>query len=222
MQMGNNRQVEGSNINRNGKGLVVTVVSAIILGAIGSGIWEIMFKPGLSSLGAFFSNMSVDFNNNIFASAALNPQPLPGLILILLFCTIPLFFCSLFLFKGFVQIPLENFFDAHFDYRHSTEKLYQAQEKRFLRLRQLICVVGILTSMFFAMIALKGFALQNEATYVWRVFHKNLEICAPFTSDLEIKKINAHFRSMKNKSDYRSIKYELNKIASESEFFLEW
>jgi len=77
------------------KRAVLAVIGAIILGAIGSGLWEMIAKPGLSSLGRLFLTLvtfgSESARNNAYADAALDPTAIPSLVLLLQFSAIPFY-----------------------------------------------------------------------------------------------------------------------------------
>lgn len=200
---------------------MVTVVTTLVLGAIGSGVWEVLFRPGLSWAGKVLSEVSSRFENDIYRSAALDPQPLPGLILLLLVCTIPLCVAAYFVMEGFVRKPLIGAFRRSLDSELANAAEDQAEAILDRRLRR-VSVIGALMMVVFAGIFFVGFTLQNEATKVWRISQANLEVCAGYAADSEIKRLRSLFRSMQTRADFDRFRTELNRIANAASVKLDW
>ena len=59
------------------------------MGLISTGLWDLLFKPGLTHVGRVFLTVitlgSETMRDGAYASAALDPTPLPSLMLLLLF-----------------------------------------------------------------------------------------------------------------------------------------
>ncbi len=85
-----------------------SILGAILLGAIGSGVWEVIAKPGLSRTGRFFLSLftlgSTKLRDASYASAALDPTPLPALLV--LFVIVPMF--PAFLLGVFLRAKVEQ------------------------------------------------------------------------------------------------------------------
>lgn len=201
--------------------IIVTVVTTLVLGAIGSGVWEVLFRPGLSWVGKVLSEVSSRFENDIYSSAALDPQPLPGLILLLLICTIPLCVAAYFVMEGFVRKPLVGAFRRSLNSELANAAEDQTEAILDRRLRR-VSVMGALVMVVFFGISFVGFTLQNEATKVWRISQANLEVCAGYAADLEIKRLRALFRSMNTRADFDQFKIELDRIANSASIRLNW
>jgi len=83
-------------------------LGTLILGAIGSGIWEILFRPGLSRVGSFIVSISGKANEAVYQNAALDPTLVASLFLLLLTIYIPMIFAMWFLYKGFFSLKKRN------------------------------------------------------------------------------------------------------------------
>ena len=63
------------------KSVVWAILGAIILGAIGSGLWDMLAKPGLGTVGRLLLNIvtlgSKTIRDAAYSSAALNPTAMP-------------------------------------------------------------------------------------------------------------------------------------------------
>jgi len=78
--------------------LIFGIFVTIILGALGSGLWDILFKPGIGNIGRFITGISHNIDNLVFTTAALDPLPLSGLIIILILTCVPLIGIGLLIF----------------------------------------------------------------------------------------------------------------------------
>jgi hypothetical protein len=201
--------------------IIVTVLTTLVLGAIGSGVWEVLFRPGLSWVGKILSEVSARFENDIYRSAALDPQPLPGLILLLILSTIPLCIAAYLLMEGFVRKPLEGALQKRLD----NELANAAEDKAeaiFDRSIKRVSVIGALAMAAFFGLFFIGFTLQNEAISVWRISQANLEISAAYAPDSEMKRLRALFRSMQTRADFDRFRTELDRIPNSASRKLDW
>jgi hypothetical protein len=207
---------------RNFRRLAGTVVATIFLGAVGSGIWEIMFRPGLSTAGALLASISTRFEQEIYSTAALDPTPVPGLILLLMLCLLPLFVATSFFMLAFVEPVIARMVAK------STKKMLEGVSTREHRNRMLnrrrkgVALLGMMVMGVFGTLTYVGFALQNEATMVWRTFNANLEVVAARQTDSETKLLRAQFRQMKNRADFERLQLLMNQAAQRSGVGLEW
>ncbi len=193
----------------------------ILLGAIGSGIWDIIFRPSLNRAGSLVTRLSQHADNAVFTTAALNPLPLPSLIILMLIIFIPLVFAINHMMDAFFKFRFEDALDKwHKEKLHATGK---QEMKRKLRLlyRVLHFFQGIIMiSIFLASFA--GFQIVNEAILVWRVFHQNLAICVPVVSAEQQTTLQSQFVVMKTRKDFKKIVNTLDQKAKEGNLQLEW
>src|SRR2546427_8335681 len=74
-----------SQVSKNRQRIIGAGFATIILGIIGSGLWDMVVKPGVTGFGRFtlslFTLGSVTLRNAAYSSAALDPTPLPALMI---------------------------------------------------------------------------------------------------------------------------------------------
>lgn len=210
------------------KRIVITVLSTVFLGAIGSGLWELMFRPGLSTLGTFLGSWSVWVDHQIYTSAALDPRPVPSLVGLLLLCALPLALSTIFFAVGFVLVPLDKWLDRQFDQMVERRKVNLAGQQtddgepdheivvkhvagRWLRY---VGGLGCLLTGVIGSLAFTVFTITNDATVVWRSFHANLDILAQSVPESDIRRLKREFRQMKTRVEFESIRSDMNALAS--------
>jgi hypothetical protein len=93
------------------KRIIYYILSAIILGAIGSGVWEIIAKPGLTTLSRTILDIltfgSKTLKDAAYSSAAMNPTPLPSLILLSATKIIPFLIAIYVFMEQFIKPKIE-------------------------------------------------------------------------------------------------------------------
>lgn len=118
--------------------------------------------------------------------AALDPQPLPGLVALLLLCLVylaPMVAAVSFAQKGFIDTSLKNKMDREFIVVKA-KVADKSELKRLLKIRLFVLAsAGIFRCALFSALLFVGFTLQNEATKVWRISQANIEIVAFSTTE---------------------------------------
>jgi len=202
------------------KTIAITVAGTLLLGAFGSGLWDLVFKPGIGSVGQLALELFSYMDKAVFASAALDPQPISGLIFLLLALNIPYTFGLVFIFRGFIRFRLNQHLDQKFKPRAHEHKLEaQTRSHRFVQVVAGTCAVVCLAVFILGYLL---FSVVNKATLVWRTFHCNLEICAPHITQSVVAETRAKFRSMKSRTDFNNIQTFLNDVAYKHGITLEW
>lgn len=198
------------------------VASTLFLGAIGSGVWEVLFRPGLSWIGGQLSSISNRFESQIYLTAALDPQPLPGLLLLLVLCVIPFLLGSYLFMRGFIETPLRRIVHGHLD--KSLKGIDdKSRQERILRGRLwLVAGAGVIVCCLYGAMTLVGFTLQNESTKVWRIFQSNVEILSSVLPEQEVRLLHAKFRQMKNRKDFESLRRDMDAGAVKNKVNLNW
>lgn len=213
---------DNSTPSRGWSKIAFNIGATIFLGAVGSGIWEIMFRPGLTVLGTSLSFISEYYDNQIYSAAALDPQPVPGLILLLIVCMVPVAVAQICLWLGFIRKPFESFLDRRLERRIAAADSPEARRKALDRALKVTALIGFTGSVIFWIFVMVGFSLQNESTLVWRVFNANIEIASPKLSDQQVKILRSEFRRMKTREEFRIIEGELNDAVKSSGIKLDW
>jgi hypothetical protein len=182
------------------KGAVFALLGAIAIGVIGSGLWDMLAKPGLGRLGRLFLTLvtlgSESARSQAYADAALDPTPLPSLILLLFLYALPFL-----VLLGDVTAKGTRFLFG--------TKLKELRPGGYR-------VISITILAMFLLAASWGFVkflTVNQSVLIYRVFNANMRICAPYLSDSEERKFKARFAAVKTRSDYLAIEEDLKKLA---------
>jgi hypothetical protein len=214
------------------RGALLTALGAVMLGALGSGLWDILAKPGLSRLGRFFLGLitlgSERVRDAAYTSAALDPSPLPPLLLLIVVSIIPLIAAFMMGFMEFGMSPIIRWLDkpstnpALGDDKNHTEKgeesrtWREAQKIRRFKIRRRLSIFFIIYCCIFFLIIFVGVSIVNQAIVIKRVFDANIRICAPYLSDKEEKRLRARFAAMNSRIDYIAINNDLKQVASQN------
>ena len=198
------------------RGAVGGVLVALLLGAIGSGIWDLLFRPGLSRVAGVVTGTWSRADNAVFSSAALDPRSLPDLITLALVAAIPSWFAIWFLMETFLMpVLLRRMKPVLLGHDDVAKKKVRSRLKLFTLLG------AVVMSIMFAF-GQVGYSIANESIWVWRVFHRNLDICRPYLTQQDQDNYLAEFRQMKRRSDFELICNQLETIASSHSMHLEW
>lgn len=189
------------------KNAVLAVIGAVIVGTVGSGLWEMLAKPGLSRLGGAFLSLvtmgSESARNQAYAEAALDPTSIPSLILLLHFYTLPFY-----LAVAFITIYV-------LDYRRKIRP--KAQVTKGYKLSNVISWVLLIGLASWGFVK---FLTINQSVLIFRTFNTNVKICAPYISELSEKQLKAKFASIKTRNDYIALDQEIKKIAESNKITL--
>jgi hypothetical protein len=196
-------------LSKRSRRLIFIIIGTIVLGAIGSGVWDVLAKPGLSAASRFALNLvtlgSGTVKDAAYSSAALDPYPLPSLIVILILTWLPLW-----PFATALGFRMGRFVANR-----------QQQDKRIhRRLESLITAAYVLVTIAVLAYAFVFTQIINQAILIRRVFYADLAICSPYISETDEKRLRAHFASVKTRADYDLIAIELKQIATTNKISL--
>jgi hypothetical protein len=213
------------------------VAGVIVLGAMGSGLWDLIAKPGLSHFGRFVLNVvtlgSQSARNAAYLSAALDPTPLSSLFIIHLLVMVPIF-PVIFVFLAEFVLPLvsgrlkrevegvmnddEN--KKEEEKRSQVDVIFKGRRRHLYLVRRAAAVLTILFSLALFGMGYVASKVINQSVLIWRVFNANVKICGPYLSDPQEKRLRALFAAMKSRSDYKVIEDELQDIAKRNGILL--
>jgi hypothetical protein len=190
-------------------------VTVIALGILTNWIYDILFKPGVSYVSAilidFVTLGSNTFRNAIYSSAAVDPTALPALIVMFAaVMSLPYVLGDLLSAirsrrakRRVTSAPRRNLTDAEIsDLKNELDrKIRKIEWTGIIALS--LCVISALTMA----------TMISSAISVWRVFHANLTIVAPYVSEVDSKKLRAEFAKMKSSTDYENLNKKLDQIA---------
>jgi hypothetical protein len=186
------------------------VVGAITIGVIGSGLYDLLVKPGISHLGDWFFNIvshwSVTIKDAPFGSAALDPTSLPSLIIIFLMGSIPIYLFSVILFI----VPMKAI-------KEKLKKKVLTKKKRPSKTLKIASSIAAIVNIVCILLVIQtALSVLNKSIFIHRVFYSNLKICAPYINQLEEEKLISEFSNMETMLDYEKINSLLNKVATEN------
>jgi len=187
------------------------------LGCIGSGLWDIVAKPGAGWLVALVlwiaSTLSTTLKDAPYSTAALDPSSLPPLIIFYL---------------ATILLPIWMVFE---EYRRRTGRRLPPRVRRLLsypppsdaspepsRRGRLTWAYNLLAAI--VLLSACGLTLTaatvNRAIAIRRIFQANIAICTPrFTSDVR-NSLTAQFSAMQTRADYEILVTRLEQVAESS------
>lgn len=193
--------------------LPTALASAIVLGAIGSGLWELLFKPGAGWNGRIVATLVTFGSSRLrdlpYEIAALDPTPLPSLLLLLVGSVA-------------VGLPLVDQL-ATVRYRRRLGRAVidaarggggAAAKRSRVRVRLLILRSrdrrhsAIMIALVWALVLVATF-LVNHAIFIHRTFYANLRVCSFILSSDEEALYISRFARMRTRSEYSAIARDL-------------
>ena len=214
-------QSEGSTGTIRAVKILLGIFATLILGALGSGLWELVFRPGIGRIGTFLTSVSSLAESTVYTTAALDPTPIPGLVVLLLLAYVPGFLGVFFLHIGFVKPYVRVKVESLYAEDLSEEEI----EERIRPLRKAIRRIAVGGATFSLLLLVGAFyvvSIANSATLVWRTFNMNHAICSPHLTEDQEDFLRARFGSMRGKSDFDRIQADLNGIAASHATKLNW
>lgn len=203
------------------KTILGTIALTLLLGILSSALWDLLFKPGITKFGRILLSIatfgSATIKDFAYAGAALDPTPIPALLVVVLASWAPIFIVALLLGTMHGHRSADKAFEeAKKVTAGDFEKLKEVMEARITRLQRLlkrfVGVVLIIVSMF----TITTSTVLNQSVAVWRTFHADLAICAPHLTPLEEKQFRARFASMTTRAEYLAISNDLQQVAAKN------
>jgi len=185
--------------------VILGTIGTILLGAIGSGVWQLAFAPGVDWMTRVITGWSAYVSDAAYESAALDPRPLSSLILLLLVSQVPLWIGVGVLSVEFLAPALFNFLRR----RSRGDKRIIRRGSRSLAIVLIVMCIGLY------IVARIGFSVANQAVWVWRVFHTNLARCSPYLTEQDQRLFEARFRSIRHEREYLQLQEDLAPIAAQ-------
>jgi len=200
---------------------------AVLLAVVGNGVWDLLARPGLTTVGRAVLNF-VTFGSNAvkdaaYSSAALDPYPVSALLILLFLVSIPF---SLMLARPVIDrwrrerrhlgmralkvLRMEQDGDPRAaDERTKLTSELNARARRVQRrfvVASLILVVGGIAAYTTA-------GVISQAVLIRRVFLADLAICAPFISPQQEREFRASFAAVSRRSEFLEIHARLQAAA---------
>lgn len=198
----------------------ITIVGVLILGIIGSTLYDLLVKPGLTNFGRFILDAitlgSESLKNAAYSSAALDPTPISGLVLLqvaLVVASIPatrLIAASIFRRdKEAIQKKIDALSDE--ERKSELEDELDLLRSRYLVYRKIFWFIFVP----WFIVLYVAFAVHNQSVVIWRTFNTNMAILRPYLSEQEFFTLRSRFSSMETGNEYKEIHHDMTQIASE-------
>ncbi|MFO0600276.1 MAG: hypothetical protein U0228_33510 [Myxococcaceae bacterium] len=194
--------------------------AAIGVGAIGSGAWELVAKPGLSWVIQGFLNVvslgSVTFRDGAYASAAMDPTGRPSEHVLGLIQWVP-FYAVVFLLVYVRQIIREMNEEKEPAPSSQEERIARLEElknrifklrKRAMGLARASYVFGAIGALLVLIMIVNNARLSQQLA-IWRTFHNNQARLGAVVSQERIRQFEASFASMTTRNDYLRLEQEM-------------
>jgi hypothetical protein len=201
----------------------VTVIGVIVLSLIGTILYDLAVKPGLSSAGRLFLGImtlgSQTLRDAAYAEAALDPTPVTPLIL-LVALMIVLLFPIIYLVSSFLAPKTRTSRDIdrlEKDLERATQDEMGAIQERVKALRRRLRrqKAYLITGMVIAVVVLNVlFAVHNQSVLIWRAFHADLALLRPYITSDQYYELCARFSAMNKRSDYLTLRKVMDDVAN--------
>ncbi len=198
--------------------LVLGGAGTVLLGAIGSGVWQLIFYPGFGWFARFLAENSQRLTDAPYASAAMDPTPLSGLVGLFIVSEVPLWLFTAFVLSALI-FPFLGWLSRRPLRKAAAGQPAIQRHRRFRRV--VVPIAGSMVSLFLFAVSSTAFSVVNQAVYTWRSFNTNLARCAPYLSEEEEELLVARFRSMKTRREFVEVESQLKRVAAEHHVELE-
>jgi hypothetical protein len=194
--------------------IVVSIIVTVLLGAVGSGVWEALGKPAFNSLSILVLNLvslgSESLNSRAYQEAALTPHAQSGLIIWLEILSLKIVLTLL----AIISVIVLNL-------QFNKQKIHNVMMAISKSKKKWILVYSVILISFFPIGSqLVDFMVHNQAILIWRVFTANYAICSPYIESHEKEIILSQYCQIKNKKDYTVIAEKLILVAQKNKLVL--
>lgn len=184
----------------------ISIAGVLLLALIGGAISDVLVNPSLSWVGRAILELatfgSSVIKDEIYASAALNPTPLSSIILLVLV-------------SGSVTGAVFGIIRRR---KLVTEEVpsqeIESSGPRFLM--HIGRIVGALIFWAMPLFLTILVMLHNQSVAIWRVFHANHRIVAPYVTEHEANLLTSRFARVTSKADFQSIADDMERIATKN------
>lgn len=208
---------------------IAILLGTIVIGAIGSGLWDVCAKPVLFGTGRALLNLitfgSTAVKDSAYADAAMDQTAIMSLQLYLntvsLLCTPFLYMMAIefgitprririfFAGSSSIEIKGHGTLEERLARLENTGSLNDAQRTRLRRVRKTLLIAMGLTLGYLVTLTL----IRVQSLQIWRCFHSDLRMCAPYLTEEQEELFLSNYSKMKSKADFTSILSELQAVA---------
>jgi hypothetical protein len=198
------------------------IVGAVLLGALGSGLWDVGIKPGSRWLGNAILNVatlgSVAVKDATYREAAKGPHDAPALALLslslgMLMGLITVLPIITLLLQKRMTIPRRpSQHDGSDDFRAARELALEDERKTSLTFRVLYMMELLLlltvSSVFIV------FLKTAQASRAYTFFFQSMAICRPYIEEHQAQILASRFAGIQGRAEYIELITELRHIAA--------
>lgn len=185
----------------------VGIIGTILLGAIGSGVWELAFAPMASRIGrgilTVFTLGLESARDGIYQSVAKGHHELPSLYLYGFLAILVMFFPLFIVLPAFARARIR---------RALTSKVPTELESMRRRLQRRlfgVTAVGMLLGAAFFV----RFVMHNYVNLAVTYFEQSMRIVGPYLEVYQERQLRSDFASIKNKRDYTELMSKIREVA---------
>lgn len=176
----------------------LSVTATIVLGALGSGLWNLI-EPYVGKIGNWILSIATlgikSIQDDVYANAALGLHELSSLYLLLITSTfmfaLPATLTAFPLLLPFLKISVDK------EVSVSKDKM----ESKIKNSLKLLVVAGLFGTLFGSYFFVK-FLMVNQENLIASFFRQRVTIIRPYISDHDFNKYNSKFSRIKTKNEY--------------------
>jgi hypothetical protein len=188
------------------------IVGGLVLGAFGSGLWEVAFKPVLGGCGRLFLSLVTlgigSARDSVYANSAKGFRELASTIMLQWALGVAIGISTAACVEGIrLARKMKLLQTATTSEKPSPSLEVEARKHARFSWISFFVIITVGTAAF-AQISMIGYA-NTLTAYA----HRSLDICAPYLTDQQEKVFRSEFALVKTRADYLDIVHRLSIIA---------
>jgi hypothetical protein len=208
------------------KRIALGAVGTILLGALGSGLWELAFKPAGRLVGNGILTAatlgSSALKDRVYVQAAKGYHEASANSVFEILALGPLFFSALVFLAGrhgFREPPKRERIEAEGDLDAEIKRLERELKVLGKQGRILAYSLAFLLLFNSGMLIVENLTI-TKADDAYAFFAQSMTICRPYISDHDAQVIESHFASIRGRGDYINTTDELRRVAASNHLIL--
>ncbi|MEQ1143357.1 hypothetical protein [Acinetobacter soli] len=191
---------------------ILGILGTLIVGGLGSGVWEIVLKPLLSFVGNgfinFLINKSTNFSNEIYQSISMRSldrfQAKIYSLMVMFLATFSIFICLIAFSQGKKKFEL-----VKEDIKQVDKQWIFKDRKNFYCFITIYFLLASVPFVTYTYDGMKTEFISKKVIY----FEYLLKVNADVINDTDLKKIESQFAQIKSSEDYIKIIKKLENLA---------